>query len=79
MKIDFKLESDGVWRAYAEIYACHVWDIDMEEWDMLYAKEGYLPVVWVPVAASRKKDLCVRLAKERVNEVPHYFKTSNNR
>lgn len=62
MKVDFKLESDDVWRAYIKVDPKHI-DIDKED--------GYK--IWVPVATSRRKELCIRNAKARINEIPEHF------
>lgn len=72
MKVDFKLENDNVWRAYIKVVACHVWDINPEEWDHYYKHQ---PEEWVPIATNRRKELCIRDAKKYVSKIPkHYLK-----
>lgn len=70
-KVNIKLESDGIYRAYTQVL---IGMVDSDAWDVLEA--DYHPTVWVPVASSTRKELCVREAKRRVTEIPqHYFQS----
>ena len=70
MKIDFKLESDGMWRGYVQMLANSISCLDPEDHEWYGYPDDKL--TWVPVAVNRRKELCIREAKRRVTEIPKY-------
>jgi hypothetical protein len=61
MKVDFKRESDGVWRAYVKTYKTYYDGSHPED------PEGH-EHIWVPIATSNNKSLCIRNAKDAISK-----------